>query len=450
MSNILSEYYGTPLNSRSIYHCKENGNGSGFFRFGPEIVCYGQCSSGVAPDLAGARNFNASGAAKVSNGEIYLPFDMSSIIDTLRLEHYVRHLHFGHGRFTQLQAVREAYYSIRENLPVWVRRYLQRAYLRNWRDLPFPHWPVDFTVDDLHEEYLRLAMLAQGTDRIPFIWFWPDGASAGLILTHDVETAVGRDFTSTLMDIDSSYGLKASFQVIPEKRYEVSDSYVTEIKQRGFEFNIHDLNHDGHLYDDKDEFLRRAKKINEYAKKYGARGFRAGAMYRNQDWYDAYEFSYDMSVPNVAHLEPQRGGCCTVMPFFIGKVLELPLTATQDYSIFHILKDDTNDLWKRQITAIQQRHGLMSFISHPDYLIGQKDRATYESLLVYLRKIVERDAVWAALPGEVDQWWRSRHEMKLVPVGNGYRIEGSGSERARIAYANLVGNRIVYSIEKTT
>ena len=37
-------------------------------------------------------------------------------------------------------------------------------------------------------------------------------------------------------------------------------------------------------------------------------------MYRNQDWYDVFEFSYDMSVPNVAHLDPMRGGCCTVMP----------------------------------------------------------------------------------------------------------------------------------------
>jgi len=49
---------------------------------------------------------------------------------------------------------------------------------------------------------------------------------------------------------------------------------------------------------------RRAEKINGYLRQYNARGFRAGSMYRNQDWYDLFEFSYDMSVPNVAHLEP--------------------------------------------------------------------------------------------------------------------------------------------------
>jgi len=63
------------------------------------------------------------------------------------------------------------------------------------------HWPVDFTVNSVHEAFLRLTMRAQGYDKVPFIWFWPDGASGCLILTHDVETAAGRDFTSSLMDI---------------------------------------------------------------------------------------------------------------------------------------------------------------------------------------------------------------------------------------------------------
>jgi hypothetical protein len=448
MWNILQEYYKTALNSLVVCPYDERKNGSGFFRYRQNIVCYGQCSSGSAPTVESSVHFDASTATRVIDGKILLPFDISRIIDTLRLEHYFGHLNQSHGRLTQLELVREAYYSVREHLPVWVRRYLQRAYLRNWRALPFPHWPVDFTVDSLHEEYLRLAMLAQGCKRIPFIWFWPDGASACLILTHDVETAAGRDFCSSLMDIDLSHGFRASFQVIPEKRYEIPDSFVGEIKDRGFEFNIHDLNHDGHLYEEKSEFLRRAKKINEYAQKYGARGFRSGAMYRNQDWYDAYDFSYDMSVPNVAHLEPQRGGCCTVMPYFVGKILELPLTATQDYSIFHILKDSTNDLWKKQIGTIQQRNGLISFIAHPDYLTTQKYREIYEALLTYLRLVVDRDTIWATQPGEVDKWWRARREMKLVEAGKGYRIEGPESNRARLAYAMIDGDRIVYTIDK--
>src|SRR6202044_3549323 len=118
-------------------------------------------------------------------------------------------------------------------------------------------------------------------------------------------------------------------------------------------------------------------------------------MYRNQDWYPAFDFSYDMSVPNVAHLEPQRGGCCTVMPFFVGEILEPPLTTTQDYSLFYILNDHSINLWKTQLDLIRKRNGLMSFISHPDYLINRNNRQVYETLLDYLQQMVARESVWA-------------------------------------------------------
>ena len=88
---------------------------------------------------------------------------------------------------------------------------------------------------------------------------------------------------------------------------------------------------------------------------FGSRGFRSGAMYRRQDWLSALDISYDMSVPNVAHLEPQAGGCCTVMPFFMGHVLELPLTAAQDYTVFHVLDDYSTRLWQEQIDRVLAR-----------------------------------------------------------------------------------------------
>jgi hypothetical protein len=447
MSKILSEYYRTPLLSPAVYSGAGRENGPGFFRFGADVVCYGECSSGVAADVNASHEFDASKGMIVADSEIRLPFDFSKIIDNIRKEHYVKQLDSRRKGFTQHALIREVYYSVRELLPVWMRRHLQKAYFRDWQSLRFPHWPVDFTVDALHESFLRLAMIAHGYERIPFIWFWPEGRDACIIMTHDVETAAGRDFTSFLMDIDLSHGFKASFQVVPEKRYEVPESFVSEIRTRGFEFNIHDLNHDGQLFEEKDEFLRRAKKINEFVKRYDARGFRAGAMYRNLDWYDAFEFSYDMSVPNVAHLEPQRGGCCTVMPFFVGKILEIPLTTIQDYSLFHILNDYTIEQWKKQIDLIRQRKGLLSFITHPDYLINRRCRRVYESLLAHLRQTAEHEHMWITVPGELDRWWRARSEMELIEHGGSWRIVGPESARARIAYAALDGDRIVYSVD---
>ena len=168
-------------------------------------------------------------------------------------------------------------------------------------------------------------------------------------------------------------------------------------------------------------------------------------MYREQGWFEAFEFSYDMSVPNAAHLEPQRGGCCTVMPYFVGDILELPLTTVQDYSLFHILNDYSTTLWKEQIRLIRQHHGLISVITHPDYLVGRREREVYVELLRHLAELRERDGLWMALPGEINRWWRNRQQMTLVASGDGWRIEGPDSDRARVAYATLEDDRLVYS-----
>lgn len=446
MLQSLSDYYRVFPSSLGRISAANPSGDVGFFRFGPETICYGQCATGVSSKIEKSVLNDALKSVHLRESEIHLPFDPAAVIESLRREHYEGSLAPGRQKIVTREWILKAYYFVREILPNAVRRSMQRVYFSDWKTRHFPAWPVDFTVDTLHEHLLQLSMEATGLEKVPFIWFWPDGAPNCLILTHDVETSVGRDFTAQLMDLDESYGIKASFQVIPEKRYEVPDEYVQEIRSRGFEFNIHDLNHDGHLYQEREEFLRRAKKINEYGRRYKASGFRAGAMYRNLDWYDAYEFSYDMSVPNVAHLEPKRGGCCTVFPFFVGNILELPLTTSQDYSVFHILGDYSIGLWKKQLDLIRQRNGLMSLLTHPDYLINLRNRELYKLLLDYLRQMVAHEGIWAALPGDVDSWWRERSRMRLVSRGNEWEIVGPGKERAWLAYAVLNGGRLMYEL----
>jgi hypothetical protein len=416
----------------------------GFFQFGPENICYGRNRGGVSATIAGSDQFDASKAIRSIGQTMNLPFNFVEVIDNLRSERYRQEVVPRTEVFGENESIRKLYYFIREWLPVNVRRQLQKIYFRDWKEIQFPAWPVDFTVDNLHEEFLRLTMENLGVDRMPFIWFWPNGASNCLMMTHDVETSAGRDFTAQLMDLDDSYGMSASYQVIPEKRYEVSDEYVAGIRARGFEFNLHDLNHDGKLYRERREFERRAARINDYFRQFNSRGFRAGAMYRNQGWYGLFDYSYDMSVPNVAHLEPMRGGCCTVMPYFVGKIVELPLTTAQDYSIVHILNDYSIELWKEQITLLRKRNGLMSFLTHPDYLIEPRAREVYKCLLEYLRQMVVREHIWSALPGDVDLWWRARSKMQIVSRGEEWEIVGPENEKARLTFAVLDGGRIVY------
>jgi hypothetical protein len=298
---------------------------------------------------------------------IQLPREVAQLIDHLRHERYVTNPHGTSPGAASNPLLSKLYYSVRPFLPLSLRKPLQRMYLRGWEKISFPAWPLDLTVERSLEAALLCCMKDCGIDTVPFIWFWPDGASGAAILTHDVETEQGRDFCPRLMDIDESFGFRSSFQIIPEKRYPVTTAFLSEIRDRGHEIDVQDLNHDGNLFRDRQQFLSRVKAINRYGRLWGAKGFRSAVLYRNLNWYDALEFEYDMTVPNVGHLDPQGGGCCTVFPYFIGGILELPVTTTQDHSLFHILREHRIDLWKTQANLIMEKHGLLSFLTHPDY-----------------------------------------------------------------------------------
>lgn len=444
--NCLVQYYRCPENYARLSTSEALSEESGYFEFGTGTTCYGTCAGHAPSDSATEILPNVLSDAMVNAGVVRLPFGLKQIVDSLRHELYSQEV-VSTATGTMLA---RAYYFLRPLLPVWIRRHMQRWRLRGWDRLPFPHWPVDTSVDQVFERTMLLSLKAQSVDQIPFVWFWPEGATSCAIMTHDVETGAGVRLCPYLMDMEDAFGIKGSFQIIPEERYEVTEEFLDSIRTRDFEVVVHDLNHDGQLFRDKDQFMRRAAKINSYKKRFGASGFRAAVLYRKQLWFDALDFSYDMSVPNVAHLDPQRGGCCTVMPYFVGKILELPVTTTQDYTLFNILNDYSIDLWNKQIDLIMEKHGLISFIVHPDYVSRPRERVVYEALLAHLADLRRKKAIWITTPGEVDRWWRQRAEMKIVNDGLGWRIEGPGSERARIAYASQDDGKLCYKHSSVT
>jgi hypothetical protein len=419
----------------------------GFFKVGDDLVCYGRCSFVSPSSCLGGNLPDVLGVMTANRQSPTFPFDPGEVVDNLRRERYVSAAHSDDLSSGFMQACRGLYYRLRPFMPLSLRARVKKAYIAGWEKKTFPRWPVDRTADLLLERLLELSLKAQQKTDIAFIWFWPDGFESSAIMTHDVETSAGLDFLNTVMEMDESVGIRASVQLVPEERYVVTETLLCEIRSRGFEVNVHDLNHDGRLFDNRQEFLSRAKKINAYARGFGAKGYRSGAMYRNSDWYDAFEFEYDMSVPNVAHLDPQHGGCCTVMPYFIGDILELPLTTVQDYFLFYVLHHNSIDLWKQQIEMIRSQHGMMSFIVHPDYVIDAQHRAWFKTLLEHLQVLRGDGTVWFALPGEVNQWWRQRSKMRLKRKGSGWSIEGEGSERALIAYAYLQDGKLAYRID---
>ena len=412
---------------------------SGYFKFGPRATCYGRTSNGVPKPHPSPELHDAFPVVSVEDAQVVLPLDPDEVIENLRRERYPS------GQFSRSEkALKEIYYWLRPLISRSLRGRIQKLRAANWQQTQFPQWPVDTTVESLCESLLLLTLKAKRTSHIPFIWFWPDAAPGCLVMTHDVETVAGRDFCARLLDVDDAFGVKASFQIVPEERYPVPAEFLKQIEDRGFEVGVQDLNHDGRLFDDRVEFLRRVAVINRYGREYGAKGFRSAVLYRNPDWYSDLDFSYDMSIPNVAHLDPQRGGCCTVMPYFIGDILELPLTTIQDYTLFHLLHERTIDLWKLQLEMIFARHGMATFIVHPDYITEPDTQTVYEALLGWLVELREKERLWFALPRDIDSWWRARNRMSVVQDGDSWRIVGEGSERATLAFATSVDGQLVY------
>lgn len=443
-NQVCIDFYRCPDEFVNIAMPGEPSGQPGFFRFGPETLCYGRCSAfAPAPD-PGRTLHDALEYVTTGHRGVALPFSVAESVSVLRYEKYIQKGNGTSGSNALKRLARAAYYATRPLMSVSVRKHLQRYSLRNWDRLKFPRWPVDTTVETILASVMALNLRMQKAKEIPFIWFWPEGAQACALMTHDVEMAAGRDFCGQLMDLDDSYGIKASFQIVPEQRYAVSDNFLRSINGRDFEINVHDLNHDGNLFETYAEFRRRAAAINMHGKRFGARGFRSAVLYRNIDWFDLLDFEYDTSIPNVAHLDPQHGGCCTTFPYFIDKILEIPVTMTQDYSLFNILGDYSLDLWERQMSLILEKHGVMNFIVHPDYILQENEQRVYRNLLRRLSQLRETSGVWIAPPGKLCEWWRQRNLMKLVRKNDTWDIVGEGKERARIALARLENDQLVY------
>ena len=410
----------------------------GFFRFGSDATCFARSSSGGSNTPVEPLS-DALVKASWSNGSVRLPFDPDEVIDNLRLERYSPA-----GWSAYDQALKSIYYSVRPLTTRSFRKRIQKLRALDWQKASFPRWPVDTSVESICENLLTLALRAKNAERIPFVWFWPEGASGCVAMTHDVEDQVGLDHCLDLLDLDDRFGIKASVQIVPEDRYRASSDLLSEIRSRGHEICVQDLNHDGRLFDDREEFRRRAVLINQYGREYDASGFRAAVLYRKPEWFEDLKFSFDMSIPNVARLDPQRGGCCTVMPYFIRDILEIPVTTIQDYMLFHLLDQRSIDLWKTQMDLILAKNGLASFIVHPDYILEPETLAVYQELLTWLHEVRRARKVWFALPREIDTWWRARHNMCVVKRGDSWQIEGEGADRATLAFAQLEDDKLAY------
>ena len=257
---------------------------------------------------------------------------------------------------------------------------------------------------------------------------WPGGKKFAFVLTHDVESRAGLDKCRPLMQLEMELGFCSSFNFVPEGSYRVPAELREELTDGGFEVGIHDLKHDGHLFASHRGFKRRAERINGYARKWGASGFRSGFMLRNLDWLHDLDVQYDASTFDTDPFEPQPDGGHTIFPFWVPRpngssanghestsasssragYVELPYTLPQDSTLFLVLRESTPEIWMRKLDWIAQHGGMVLLDVHPDYMSfdGSHQRTTeypvalYREFLDYVKTRYAGE-YWHALPKEV-------------------------------------------------
>jgi peptidoglycan/xylan/chitin deacetylase (PgdA/CDA1 family) len=342
-------------------------------------------------------------------------------------------------RGTRRSRALSAYYAVKPLLPRRTQIRMRRIYARRQAKREFPRWPIEPVLVEQRREALRAAVDERGGKPIPLVADWPDGASFAAILTHDVEGPAGIRNIPTVLEIERRHGFVSSWNLVAED-YPVDPGLRAEIEAAGCEVGLHGIRHDCRLFESRASFEAELPAIHRYLAEWGADGFRSPATHRNARWMPELGAAYDTSFPDTDPFEPQSGGCCSILPFFLGAMVELPITLVQDHTLWEILRRRSIELWTGKSDWIAANGGLINLITHPDYLDTPQRLRMYEEFLEYL---AARRGGWYALPREVAAWWRRRTSLRCVESEGRVRVAGDGAERARVLWTHRDGSGVL-------
>ena len=278
------------------------------------------------------------------------------------------------------------------------------------------------------EKYKKVWPILHSSSKKPDNWCgWPDGKKFAFVLTHDVEHQRGHDKCKKLLQIEKSFGLKSSFNFVPE-RYNVSTDLRKFITDNNFEVGVHGLNHDGKLFQSKKIFDERTPKINNYINEWNVVGFRAPAMHHNLEWIKNLNIDYDLSTFDTDPFEPQADGVGTIFPFWVpgdetnNSYVELPYTLVQDFTLFILMNEKSDDIWRNKLDWIAENGGMALVNIHPDY-ISFENKSNLEEFPVniyegFLKYVTEKysNQYWNALPRDVARYYKENiYKVNIHP-----------------------------------
>jgi len=291
------------------------------------------------------------------------------------------------------------YYFVKPAIPQQVRLKLRGIIASRIRRRASNVWPID-----------------ESAARPPAWWRgWPMQKSFAFVLTHDVEGRKGMERCRALAELEMELGFRSSFNFVPEGGYDTPLSLRSFLTENSFEIGVHDLHHDGTLYRSKANFMAGASRINDYLKRWQAVGFRSAFMFHNLEWLKELNVLYDASTFDTDPFEPQPESANTIYPFWVGRsdgtgYVELPYSLPQDSTLFLVLGEKTNEIWKRKLDWVVRHGGLALVNVHPDYIafgdrVGRSEFPVtlYKEFLAHVSAQFG-DAAWCALPRDVAQF----------------------------------------------
>jgi peptidoglycan/xylan/chitin deacetylase (PgdA/CDA1 family) len=297
----------------------------------------------------------------------------------------------------------DLFYTLKPVVPRWMQIKVRRQMALRLQRRNHYCWPI-----------------AEPAGALPPGWpGWPDGKRFAVVLTHDVEMPSGVSRCEQLASLEEERGLRSAFGFVP-LRYETPERLRRTLSERGHEVIVHDLYHDGKLFRNWRKFAERRGPINEFLQRWETRGFSSGAMLHNLPWISQLNIDYSISTYDVDPFEPQSCGSGRIFPYWVQSpdgeghgFVELPYTLPQDFTLFILLGEQSNAIWRRKLDWIAAKGGMALIKTHPDYMVFPQERKRidgypvelYTDLLDYVSARYG-DEAWFAQPSEVARYWR--------------------------------------------
>jgi peptidoglycan/xylan/chitin deacetylase (PgdA/CDA1 family) len=306
----------------------------------------------------------------------------------------------------------------------------------------FPRWPIEPIIELQRETLLRERIRRAADGRVPVLGAWPHGHRFAWILTHDVEGPRGLAQVERLLELERKHGVVSAWFLVADD-YPVDDAVLDAIRGAIGEIGVHGLHHDGSLFRSRAHFEAQLPRVHERLRAWGAVGFRSPATHRNAAWMPELGAEYDSSFPDTHPFDAQPDGCCSIFPYFLGDMVELPITLPQDHTLFELLRERDIGLWRRKVAYIVHRGGLVPVLVHPDYALTSERLRHYDELLTLLRA----RGGWHALPREVARWWRRRAELERRFAGGEIDARAAAEAGASIQWATERDGAVVIDEE---